>query len=139
MKIEFVTKEIAYQKYLELKNLAWAVAGANNTVPAESTSPECKLFMRFAELATDLKNHQFCIFINGTPAEHLTESEIAPGEYIISKICCQNVEAVAIENGILKIKYFDGVVESFSFIEEIKAWKLHNKNISINVPSISAN
>jgi len=139
MKIDFITRDIAYQKYFELKDLAWAIARANNTDPAGCTAPECKLFLCFANLASDLKEYEICIFINDFPAEHLTEFEIAPGQYMISKICCQNVKEAAIENGILKIKYFDGIIESFSFIEKLGVWKFFSKNISITVPSTSAN
>ena len=139
MKIEFITKEIAYQKYLELQDLAWSIADANKVMPAECAAPECKLFMCFASLATDLKNTEFCIFIDDSPAEKLTESEITPGKYIIVKMVCQNVKEAAIKNRILQIKYFDGVVESYSFVQEFSVWKFLSKNISINVPSATPN
>jgi len=139
MKVELITKEDALQKYNELRELAYAIASANNCLPGECKSPECILFMDCAELAVFLKTGDICIFINEAPAVQISEVEIAPGQLLICKICARNVQSATLDDNALFISYHDGVVEEYSFVEDLHAWKFEKKNISVNVPSTSAN
>ena len=139
MKADLINKQQAFQKYLETKELAFAIAEANGTLPGYCAAPECKLFTAYAGLATELKEGEVCIFTDGSPAEQITDFEIAPGQFFIGKICAINVKSAEVENQTLLINYFDGVTEEYSFIEDFDAWKFKGKNISINVPSTSAN
>jgi hypothetical protein len=139
MKTELINKEQAFQKYLDTKDLAFAIAEANGTLPSYCEAPECKIFVACAALATELKEGDFCIFVDGKPAEQLTDFAIAPGKFFIGKICARNVKEAEVENNILRIAYHYGVIEEYSFIEDLEAWRFKGKNISVNVPSTSAN
>jgi hypothetical protein len=139
MKAELINKQQAYQKYVELKDVAFGIAEANETLPGYCDCPECKLFVACAALATELKEGDVCIFVDGKPAEQLTDFAIAGGKFFIGKICARNVKEAEVENNILRIAYHDGVIEEYSFIEDLEAWGFKGKNISVNVPSTSAN
>lgn len=139
MKIELINKQTAFQRYMELKDMAFAIAEVDHTLPGNSEAPECKLFVIYAALTTELKEGDVCIFIDGKPAEQLTDITIAPGKFIISRLYARNVNVATIKNNLLFIKYYDGVHEEYSCIEDLGVWRFQKKNISINVPSVSGN
>ena len=139
MHVELITKQEAFKRYAELKDIAFAISEANGTLPGYCTAPECKLFVACAGLATELKEGDVCIFIDGKPADQITDFLISPGQYFIGKICANNVSEVFANEALLSIQYHDGVIELYDYIEEIGAYKFKSKNISINVPSFFAN
>lgn len=54
MTIELINHETAFQKFLDLKDMAYSIAMANDTVPAFCNAPECQLFTQYAEIAQAL-------------------------------------------------------------------------------------
>jgi len=138
MKIELIDKDKAFNLYLKLKDLAFAIAEANGTLPGYSTAPECKLFNSVAGL-TQLRGTEVCVFIDDAPAIQLTDFEFGPGQFFLGPLCGSNIKGASIENGNLLVEYFDGVIVQFEYVEEIEAWKFLKKNISIDTNPMSPN
>lgn len=139
MKIELITRDVAFERYLAGKDLAFAIANANDSMPGYCSAPECKLFMSYAELSTCLQEGDICISIDNLPVERVTDIEIAPGEYQICKLVARNIREAKVEGEALLVMYHDGVIEEYTFNDTLNAWKFKCKNISINLPSTCGN
>lgn len=121
-----------------MKDVAFAVAKANDTLPGYSTAPECQLYCTYVSLATELREGEVCLFINGSPAKIITGFTL-DNNAVIGKLCTLNLVNADFEEGLLVLTYVDGVKERYQYIEGVEAYQFLNKNISINVPSRSAN
>lgn len=138
MNVQLINKQSAINGYNKLKEIAFAIAAGNDTLPGYCNAPECIEFMHYAAL-TQLKAGEVCLFIDNLPVMQITDFEIAPGQFFIGRMCTTNVEEAYIDNDILSIKYHDGVIECYIYENEFDAWKFHSKNIRVNTPSTSAN
>lgn len=139
MKVELITQDAALKKSEELKELAFSIAKTNDTLPGYCNAPECILYIAYAQLASELKLGEVCIFIDDQPAMQITDFEIAPGRQSVSKFCTAKLWSAEIANDVLILSYPDGVKEEYSFVQDLQAWKFNGKNISIKVPTTSAN
>lgn len=144
MKVELINREQAAQKCEELKSLAFAIAEVNGTLPGYCNAPECKMWMDYAALLSGGLNKptERCVFIDGLAARQVFDNKggIIPGAHeLIGRMCADHLQNAELVNGDLLLYYPDGVIETYSFDEEIDAWRFLSKNISINVPSTSVN
>lgn len=138
MNVELVTKQIALKKHAELKALAFSIAAANDTLPAYCAAPECRLYCDYAALASELKEGEVCIFVDNHPARLVTNFATEHGT-VVGRLCGLNVMASTIEENYLTVHYMDGVKERYVYLPDINAYQFVDKNISLNLPSTSAN
>lgn len=134
MKTELVNRQEALKRANEIHDLAFAIAEASGTLPGYSNAPECRLWCKLANLATQLRGTEVSIFIDDKPAEQLTDFEVGRGSKAIAVLCADNVKDASIVNDELVITFKDNVVEYYKFIEEIDAWKFDRKNVSVKIP-----
>lgn len=129
MKTEFVTKEIAIERYEKTKEIAFAIAKANDTLPAYCSAPECKLHVAYAAL-TQLKTSEQCLFIDGFPAEILTDFYIDSCKRVIGKLLAENMVSAKVAGDRLEIEYADGMTETYTYIVNLECWKFLENNTS---------
>lgn len=139
MKTELINKEEALKRADEIKDLAFSIAKANDTLPGYSNSEECRLWCKLASLATQLRGTEVAIFINDKPAEQITDFEVERGSKAITVLCADNVEDASLVDDELVITFKDNVVEYYKFIEEIEAWKFNRSNTKVKVPYANEN
>lgn len=126
--IELINKQTAIQRYEETRELAFAIAKANDTLPGYCNARECKENVAYASL-TQLKEGEQCLFIDGLPAEMLTDFEIERGEkVVIGKICGENMVKAEIKNDTLFIHYVDGVIEVYTYLNNHECWRYDSNN-----------
>ncbi|MBN8856192.1 MAG: hypothetical protein BGO55_08490 [Sphingobacteriales bacterium 50-39] len=134
MELELISQEDALRKASEIKELAFAIAAANGTLPGNCDAPECIQYCTYVALATSLDLGQHCISLNGQPVK------VQLGRNYFGMLACFNLHRVSIEeDGSLRLEYVNGAVERYIYVEEIGAWKLEGRNLPIVVPSSSAN
>jgi len=96
--VELINKEEAYRRSLKLKDVAFAIASASQTLPGYSNAPECIRYVALALLASELKTGEVCVFIDGGPAYQVTDFTIKDGHYVTGKICGSHIEKVFLRN-----------------------------------------
>jgi len=64
MKIGLINKKEALKRADDIKDLAFSIAKANDTLPGYSNSEECRLWCKLANLATQLKGTEVAVFVN---------------------------------------------------------------------------
>lgn len=58
---------------------------------------------------------------------------------MLSYLIAQHVKEVKVIGQNLVIQYHDGIIEDYSYVEAIQAWRFQKKNISIQLDATSAN
>lgn len=128
MNIELITKEIATQKWQEVKEEAHVFSDSYQKPIAEINEKVCVDFMNYAAL-TQLQKDEVCVFINGQPAKWQTTQMVEGGGLVIGKLCFKNVHKVFMRNNILCVKFKDGLVEQYRQKNEL--WHpIQSQNLS---------
>lgn len=134
MKTDLVNKKEAQKRADKIKDLAFSIAEANDTLPAYSNAPECQLWIKLSNLATQLKGSEVAVFVDDLPAIQVTDTQIIDDSKVLGVICSDNLKSVAVIENELVLTYKDNVIEYFSYIEEIDAWKFKKSNSKLKIP-----
>ena len=139
MKIEIIGPEKALERANEIRELAFAIAAASDTLPGYCQAPECRSWCDYMAV-TQLKKSERCVFIDSRAALQLTNFEVA-NQFVLGKICVENLHQARIEEERLCLEYVDGLVEYFTYEEQGEYWKFerNNANTSFKLANRNAN
>ena len=72
MELELIGKSEVEKRAASIKELAWSIAQASNTLSGYYTAPECLQYMDYLS-CTHLKEGEKCILIDGISAKQITK------------------------------------------------------------------
>lgn len=125
-KVELINKKTALKKAEELKTSAFAIAKEEGTLPGYSKAKQCIQYMQLLKLS-QLKRGEVCVWINGEEAKLLTDMVTEHGQ-VIGNICGKEIYHGEVVNSELIIHFSDGVIEYYTYLDEIGAWKYDRNN-----------
>jgi hypothetical protein len=128
MKIQILDKNTAYKEALRIKEKAFAIANSYNTLPGYCLEPECVRYCSLMAL-TQLKKDEGTLFCNGEMLRQLTDFKLENGGLVIGNICVKNAKSAEIIGNELIIHYIDGVLEYFTYSDDIEAYKFKHNSL----------